>query len=169
MKRSLGALLIVSALAGAGTLGLVAGRSNYKLPGWLDRTLPAPAMRGANMPEPVGPIVYFRSPDDLPEYSSTPKKTASGKDYLAVRASEVVRFEEIVPETTAAKGGERRIKFYRNPMGLPDTSPTPKKDSMGWTTFPFTTVSKTMIPRSKSAPASCRRQASRPNSRSAER
>ena len=27
--------------------------------------------------------------------------------------------------------GERRILFYRNPMGLPDTSPVPKKDSMG--------------------------------------
>jgi len=25
----------------------------------------------------------------------------------------------------------RRIKYYRNPMGLPDTSPTPKTDSMG--------------------------------------
>src|ERR1700684_2263952 len=25
----------------------------------------------------------------------------------------------------------RSIKYYRNPMGLPDTSPTPKKDSMG--------------------------------------
>ena len=28
------------------------------------------------------------------------------------------------------KGG-RKILYYRNPMGLPDTSPTPKKDSMG--------------------------------------
>ena len=26
---------------------------------------------------------------------------------------------------------ERKVKFYRNPMGLPDTSPTPKKDAMG--------------------------------------
>src|ERR1700733_11663267 len=26
---------------------------------------------------------------------------------------------------------DRKIKYYRNPMGLPDTSPTPKKDSMG--------------------------------------
>lgn len=26
---------------------------------------------------------------------------------------------------------ERRILYYRNPMGLPDTSPVPKKDSMG--------------------------------------
>ena len=27
--------------------------------------------------------------------------------------------------------GKRRILYYRNPMGLPDTSPVPKKDSMG--------------------------------------
>ena len=26
---------------------------------------------------------------------------------------------------------ERKLLFYRNPMGLPDTSPTPKKDPMG--------------------------------------
>jgi Cu(I)/Ag(I) efflux system membrane fusion protein len=25
----------------------------------------------------------------------------------------------------------RKIRFYRNPMGLPDTSPVPKKDPMG--------------------------------------
>ena len=31
----------------------------------------------------------------------------------------------------AAANRPRSIKFYRNPMGLPDTSPTPKKDSMG--------------------------------------
>jgi Cu(I)/Ag(I) efflux system membrane fusion protein len=37
----------------------------------------------------------------------------------------------------AVKGGERgRIRFYRNPMGLPDTSPTPKKDSMGMDYIP---------------------------------
>jgi Cu(I)/Ag(I) efflux system membrane fusion protein len=31
----------------------------------------------------------------------------------------------------APGGGERKILYYRNPMGLPDTSPVPKKDSMG--------------------------------------
>ncbi|MEI7429859.1 MAG: efflux RND transporter periplasmic adaptor subunit, partial [Betaproteobacteria bacterium] len=31
--------------------------------------------------------------------------------------------------STAAK--ERKVLFYRNPMGLPDTSTTPKKDPMG--------------------------------------
>jgi RND family efflux transporter MFP subunit len=34
------------------------------------------------------------------------------------------------PSTTGAKA-ERKIKFYRNPMGLPDSSPVPKKDPMG--------------------------------------
>ena len=29
------------------------------------------------------------------------------------------------------KAGERKILYYRNPMGLPDTSPVPKKDPMG--------------------------------------
>jgi Cu(I)/Ag(I) efflux system membrane fusion protein len=34
--------------------------------------------------------------------------------------------------TPAAPGAaDRKIKYYRNPMGLPDTSPVPKKDSMG--------------------------------------
>jgi len=38
------------------------------------------------------------------------------------------------PATAAA--ADRKIKFYRNPMGLPDTSPTPKKDSMGMDYIP---------------------------------
>lgn len=39
------------------------------------------------------------------------------------------------PAPTTASGpgatAERKILYYRNPMGLPDTSPTPKKDPMG--------------------------------------
>jgi Cu(I)/Ag(I) efflux system membrane fusion protein len=35
----------------------------------------------------------------------------------------------------AGKGG-KKILYYRNPMGLPDTSPTPKKDSMGMDYIP---------------------------------
>jgi Cu(I)/Ag(I) efflux system membrane fusion protein len=34
-----------------------------------------------------------------------------------------------VPSTKVK--AERKLLFYRNPMGLPDTSPVPKKDSMG--------------------------------------
>lgn len=36
---------------------------------------------------------------------------------------------EATPAASASK--ERKIRFYRNPMGLADTSPTPKKDPMG--------------------------------------
>ena len=30
-----------------------------------------------------------------------------------------------------SKSGQRKLLYYRNPMGLPDTSPVPKKDPMG--------------------------------------
>ena len=32
---------------------------------------------------------------------------------------------------TVGQKGERKVLYYRNPMGLPDTSPVPKKDPMG--------------------------------------
>jgi Cu(I)/Ag(I) efflux system membrane fusion protein len=126
-------LLIVSAVLAAGAIGLVVGRSNGPIPGWF----PAAAKQSPVLSEASGPIIYYRSPDGLPDYSSSPKKTSAGNDYLAVHASEDVSFEEKAPEVVAAKGGERgRIRFYRNPMGLPDTSPTPKKDSMGMDYLP---------------------------------
>jgi membrane fusion protein, copper/silver efflux system len=137
MRRPIGALLLVSAVLAAGVLGLVVGRSNGPLPGWLDGILPAAAKQSMAQSEATGPIIYYRDPDGVPGYSLTPKKTSAGKDYLAVRSSEDVSFEEKVPETKTAKGGERgRVRFYRNPMGLPDTSPSPKKDSMGMDYLP---------------------------------
>jgi Cu(I)/Ag(I) efflux system membrane fusion protein len=46
-------------------------------------------------------------------------------------------------ETTGTSGGagepprgERKILYYRNPMGLPDTSPVPKQDNMGMDYIP---------------------------------
>jgi membrane fusion protein, copper/silver efflux system len=36
----------------------------------------------------------------------------------------------------APDAGGKKILYYRNPMGLPDTSPTPKKDSMGMDYLP---------------------------------
>lgn len=39
-------------------------------------------------------------------------------------------------EQTASDEGDRKILYYRNPMGFPDTSPVPKKDSMGMDYIP---------------------------------
>ena len=46
---------------------------------------------------------------------------------------------QAAPASTASGSstdGEREILYYRNPMGLPDTSPVPKKDSMGMDYIP---------------------------------
>src|ERR1700694_5977389 len=39
-------------------------------------------------------------------------------------------------EQSAPPPGERKILYYRNPMGLPDTSLVPKKDTMGMDYIP---------------------------------
>src|SRR6266540_2186430 len=136
MRRLVAAFLIVFTTLAAGVAGLVVGRSNGPVPAWLNAVLPT-AKQGPAQPEPTGLVIYYRDPDGRPEYSPTPKRTSAGKDYLAVRASEDVSFEEKAPETMAAKSGDRgKIRYYRNPMGLPDTSPTPKKDSMGMDYLP---------------------------------
>ncbi|MDI1264105.1 MAG: efflux RND transporter periplasmic adaptor subunit [bacterium] len=137
MRRPVGALLAFTAILTAGAVGLAVGRSSAPLPGWLSSVLPAAAKSGSAQTAATGPIVYYRDPDGAPAYSLTPRKASSGKEYLPVRAGEDVSFEEQAPEVMTAKGGERgRIKFYRNPMGLPDTSATPKKDSMGMDYLP---------------------------------
>src|SRR3546814_9261809 len=40
------------------------------------------------------------------------------------------------PTATAEKPAEKKLLYYRNPMGLPDTSPVPKKDWMGMDYLP---------------------------------
>ncbi|MBU1236918.1 MAG: efflux RND transporter periplasmic adaptor subunit [Gammaproteobacteria bacterium] len=39
-------------------------------------------------------------------------------------------------EAAVADAGGKKLLYYRNPMGLPDTSPVPKKDSMGMDYIP---------------------------------
>jgi Cu(I)/Ag(I) efflux system membrane fusion protein len=83
------------------------------------------------------PPIYFQDPDGKPAYSLTPTKTKDGRDYRAVPAGADVSFDDAASEAPAPGGAsERKIKYYRNPMGLPDTSPVPKKDSMGMDYIP---------------------------------
>lgn len=80
-----------------------------------------------------GSIIYYRDPDG-PYYSSIPKKNLDGKDFVIVRESEDLRLgivDNKSPNVSEQKTSNHRISYYRNPMGLPDISMTPKKDNMG--------------------------------------
>jgi Cu(I)/Ag(I) efflux system membrane fusion protein len=91
---------------------------------------------------PTGPILYYRDPDG-PNYSAGPKTNSKGKPFKPVLASEEARFEPVTTPREVSNAAQRsgnneprKVRFYRNPMGLPDTSPIPKKDSMGMDYIP---------------------------------
>jgi Cu(I)/Ag(I) efflux system membrane fusion protein len=80
-------------------------------------------------------ILYWKDPDGKPDFSPGPKKTADGRDYVPVYDDQEADFKDSKPAARAAKAG-KKIIYYRNPMGLPDTSPVPKKDWMGMDYIP---------------------------------
>jgi Cu(I)/Ag(I) efflux system membrane fusion protein len=82
-------------------------------------------------------VLYYRDPMGKPQYSAEPKKDSMGMDYIPVyEGEEEPAFTSPPPSPAASSGGKGRILYYRNPMGLPDTSPVPKKDSMGMDYIP---------------------------------
>jgi len=120
-----------AAIVAAAGAGFLAGESRRS-------PIAAPIVTVASASESGAPI-YYQDPDGKPQYSLTPKKTPDGRAWRAVPASADVSFDE--PEEPVEKKAvdaktERKIKYYRNPMGLPDTSPVPKKDSMGMDYIP---------------------------------
>jgi Cu(I)/Ag(I) efflux system membrane fusion protein len=85
----------------------------------------------------AGATIYYQDPDGKPFYSPTPKKTPDGRDWRSVPAGADISFAETsAPQAEPAAPMDRKIKYYRNPMGLPDKSPTPKKDNMGMDYLP---------------------------------
>ena len=81
------------------------------------------------------PVLYYRDPSGAPNWSASPKKNAAGQPYLPVYDDEEVSFD-LKPATSKQASLDRKILYYRNPMGLPDTSPVPKKDPMGMNYIP---------------------------------
>ena len=134
MKPLVKGVAIAAAIFAAAGAGLWAGQMGLiKLP------IPAmTAMPSATPVEAKGPVIYYRDPDGKPLYSLTPKSTDAGQPYVAVHASEDIGFD--APKATAHADAQteqgRKIIHYRNPMGLPDISPVPKKDSMGMDYIP---------------------------------
>jgi len=80
-------------------------------------------------------ILYYRDPSGAPFWSTGPKKDQQGRDYLPVYDDAEPSFDSARAKPQATKGA-RKILYYRNPMGLPDTSPAPKKDAMGMDYIP---------------------------------
>jgi Cu(I)/Ag(I) efflux system membrane fusion protein len=131
-RRVIFALLFACALTAVLVAGFRLGRTQFQLPGWVPSPVAA-WVGGQPKASASGSVVYYRDPDGNSAYSAQPKKTPDGRDYVAVQASEDVSFDDkpaAVADQGAAAGG-KRLLYYRNPMGLPDTSPVPKKDSMG--------------------------------------
>jgi Cu(I)/Ag(I) efflux system membrane fusion protein len=92
----------------------------------------------ARADDPARPPLYYQDPDGKPFYASSPKKTADGREYRPVfedsPASQATMGPTAAPKLPGTS--DHRILYYRNPMGLPDTSPIPKKDSMGMDYLP---------------------------------
>src|SRR6516165_8160780 len=128
----LGLAGVAAAIIAAAGVAFIAGRELRPRP---MENLVATAAGAAE----AGAPIYYQDPDGKPFYSLTPRKTADGRDYRGVPAAADVSFDEPDQsvETKAADAkGDRKIKYYRNPMGLPDTSPVPKKDAMGMNYIP---------------------------------
>lgn len=90
-------------------------------------------------------VVYYKDPMGNPDYSPVPKKDSMGMDYIPVYedapgASPAPSSpggpahqhgEAASDSSPSAASTGRKILYYRNPMGLADTSPVAKKDPMG--------------------------------------
>lgn len=140
MSRALPASLILATVVAAGAGGYWAGQRGLALSNHSPFASMTTAGQGAAVP--TGPVLYYRDPDG-PFYAAEPRSNAKGKAFLPVLASEEVSLEPVAATVEAENATSRqgnkqpgKIRFYRNPMGLPDTSPMPKKDSMGMDYIP---------------------------------
>src|SRR3982074_2223720 len=133
MSSTRGVLLILAAILAAGVGGYGLGYHGLGTSEFMTTTGAAQT----NAPASSGPVIYYRDPDDKPFYSLEPKQTPDGRPYRAVLASEDISFDtNTAKSATLDQPPGRRIIYYRNPMGLPDTSPVPKKDWMGMDYIP---------------------------------
>jgi membrane fusion protein, copper/silver efflux system len=140
MKRIALTGLALAAIMAAGVGGYWAGIRDLPMPG-LRELFDAAGDLAFAEPAGTGPVIYYQDPDGKPVYSTTPHRTGDGRPFRPVLAGEDVSFEDKLATSaksieTSSPAGLRHVLYYRNPMGLPDTSPTPKKDSMGMDYIP---------------------------------
>ncbi|MCS3501213.1 Cu(I)/Ag(I) efflux system membrane fusion protein [Bradyrhizobium japonicum] len=117
-------LRLLTALALGGGLVLAGDYWHSNGAGWLaEADMTSAAAAAERTP------LYYRDPSGAPLWSAGPKKDDRGRDYLPVYDDDGAAVAPAPPKAQAAS--PRKILYYRNPMGLPDTSTVPKKDPMG--------------------------------------
>lgn len=133
---------LIAGIAIAATLA--AAVSGYRLGSgmWPDPRAwtAAPAPEAAAMPiasSKERKVLYWRHPDSDTDFSAEPKMTDDGRPYVPVYDDQEADFADAKPkQPTIDAAGPKKLLYYRNPMGLPDTSPVPKKDWMGMDYIP---------------------------------
>lgn len=80
--------------------------------------------------------LFYRHPMSPSITSKVPAKDEMGMDYVPVYEQSEKETKPVAPSESSSRNQEGKILYYRNPMGLPDTSPVPKKDSMGMDYIP---------------------------------
>src|SRR6266849_3534052 len=120
-------LVIVSAAAGAGGGYWYAARQ---------AAMVGPPLSAESAAAADRPILYYRDPSGAPFWSAEPKKDSKGQDYVPVYDDQESSPGERGPKRPSSAAASKKILYYRNPMGLPDTSPVAKKDSMGMDYIP---------------------------------
>jgi len=122
-------------LAGAAIAAVLAcSIAGYRLGSGIAPSAPALAAATVAQSNPARrTVLYWKDPDGKNDFSTEPKKTPDGRDYLPVYEDEETGFKDEKPAKPQRTG---KILYYRNPMGLPDVSPAPKKDSMGMDYIP---------------------------------
>jgi len=145
-------LVLAAAILIAASLGVAGGywlSGRGVLSAWLDRSPPSVGHASDGQAGPSGEcrVLYYKDPMGGPDTSPVPKKDSMGMDYVPVYADEqpgsttaTAAHEHggtaVTPSPARATPGDRKPLYYRNPMGLPDTSPVPKKDPMGMDYIP---------------------------------
>ena len=128
MKRVAWSVLVLAAMSVAGISGYRIGRHGPVL-----LSISARAAGGDS------PVIYYQDPDGKPFYSAEPKSTPDGRPYRAVHTNEDISFDNrgtVKAKSAGEASTNRKILYYRNPMGLPDISKLPKKDAMGMDYIP---------------------------------
>ena len=129
-----------SLLAGAATVAVLAGAvAGYRIgTGQWPILTSVTAVSGppASVSDADRAVLYWKHPDGTAEYSPTAAKTADGRDFLPVYEDEEKGFAGKPAPPAQKAQSDRKPLYYRNPMGLPDTSPVPKKDWMGMDYIP---------------------------------